>query len=411
MEVLYARCCGLDVHRSKLVACLSVIEAGQRHKETRTFGTTTRELLTLRQWLIDGACTHIGMESTGVLWRPVADRLVGFFELVLVNAEHMKRVPGRKTDVQDAEWLADLLQHGLLTPSFVPDQPQQDLRDLTRLRVHLLQDRTQLVNRLHKVLQQAGIKLSGVLSNILGTSGRAIVQALCAGESDPERLASLVHRSVAHKHEQLVEALTGDLRDHHRFLLRELLTLLDAQEQAIKHVELEIEKRLRPVEATLSRLEAITGVSRHVLHVLCAEIGIDLSRFPDAAHLASWSGMCPGQRESAGKRQSGRIRPGNKYVKSALVQAAHATLQTKTYLGEQYRRLKQRRGVKRAAVAVGHSILVIFYHMMTTGEPYREKGMDFFQKQDRGRLERQLAKRLQHLGYEVTKPISPVPTG
>jgi transposase len=226
------------------------------------------------------------MESTGVLWRPVADRLAGYFELVLVNAQHMKRVPGRKTDVQDADWLADLLQHGLLTPSFVPGQPQQDLRDLTRLRVHLLQDRTQLVNRLHKVLQQAGIKLSGVLSNILGVSGRAIVQALCTGESDPERLASLVHKSVAHKHEQLVEVLTGDLREHHRFLLRELLALLDAQERSIKPVELEIEQRLCPEEETLTRLEAITGVSRHVLHVLCAEIGVDLARFPDAAHLA-----------------------------------------------------------------------------------------------------------------------------
>jgi transposase len=226
----------------------------------------------------------------------------------------------------------------------VPDQSQQDLRDLTRLRVHLLQDRTQLVNRIHKVLQQAGIKLAGVLSNILGASGRAIVQALCAGESDPEQLASLAHKSLAQKHEQLVEALTGDLREHHRFLLRELLTLLDAQERTIRHVELEIENRLRPVEATLSRLEAITGVSRHVLHVLCAEIGVDLSRFPDAAHLASWAGMCPGQKESAGKRQSGRARPGNRYVKSALVQAGHATAQTKTYLGEQYRRLRQRRG-------------------------------------------------------------------
>lgn len=253
MEVLYSRCCGLDVHRSRVVACMSIIEAGHRHKETRPFGTTTRELLMVRQWLVEGGCTHLGMESTGVLWRPVADRLAGFFELVLVNAEHMKRVPGRKTDVQDAEWLTDLLQHGLLTPSFVPGQSQQDLRDLTRLRVHLLQDRTQLVNRIHKLLQQAGIKLAGVLSNILGTSGRAIVQALCAGESDPERLASLVHQSVAHKHEQLVEALTGDLREHHRFLLRELLTLLDAQERSIKHVELEIENRLHPAKATLSR--------------------------------------------------------------------------------------------------------------------------------------------------------------
>jgi len=291
MEVLYARCCGLDVHRSMVVACVSIIEAGQRRKEIRTFGTTTRELLALRQWLLEAGCTHVGMESTGVLWRPVADRLTGHFEVVLVNAAHLKRVPGRKTDVQDAEWLTDLLQHGLLTASFVPDQPQQDLRDLTRLRLHLLQDRSQLVNRIHKVLQQAGIKLSGVLSDILGVSGRAIVQALCAGESDPERLVRLVHSSVAHKHDQLVEALTADLREHHRFLLRELLTLLDTLNLSVRHVEVEIASRLHPLESTLLRLEAITGVSRHVLHVLCAEIGMDLSRFPDAAHLASWAGM------------------------------------------------------------------------------------------------------------------------
>ena len=263
MEVLYARCCGLDVHRSMVVACVSIIEAGQRRKESHTFGTTNRELLALRAWLLEQKCTHVGMESTGVLWRPVADRLAGDFELVLVNATHMKRVPGRKTDVQDAEWLTDLLQHGLLIPSFVPDQAQQDLRDLTRLRMHLLQDRSQVVNRLHKVLQQAGIKLSGVLSNILGVSGRAIVQALCAGESDPERLAGLVQQSVAHKHDQLVAALTGDLREHHRLLLRELLTQLDMLDRSIEHVELEIESRLHPVESTLLRLEAISGVSRH----------------------------------------------------------------------------------------------------------------------------------------------------
>jgi transposase len=330
MEVLYPRCCGLDVHRNQVVACVSIIEAGQRRKEIRTFRTVTKELLTMRQWLLEVGCSHVGMESTGVLWRPIYDRLAGYFELVLVNAAHMKQVPGHKTDVQDADWLADLLQHGLLTPSFVPDQPQQDLRDLTRLRVHLIQDRTQLINRLLKVLQQAGIKLSGVLSEVMGVSGRAILAALCAGERDPERLASLVHKSVAHKHAQLVEALTGDLRPHHQFLLCEWRALLHEVERSILHVEQEIEQRLRPVEEHLLRLEQITGVSRHTLHLLCAEVGLDLSRFPDAAHLASWAGMCPGHKESAGKRQSGRTRPANSYVKTALVQAAHATARTQT---------------------------------------------------------------------------------
>jgi transposase len=404
MEVLYPRCCGLDVHRNIVVACLSIVEAGQRHKEIRTFRTVTKELLLLRQWLLEASCTHVGMESTGVLWRPIYDRLAGYFELVLVNAAHMRQVPGHKTDVQDADWLADLLQHGLLKPSFVPDQSQQDLRDLTRLRVHLVQDRTQLINRILKALQQAGIKLSGVLSDVSGMSGRAILQAWCAGERDPEQLASLVHKSVAHKHAQLVEALTGDLRSHHQFLLCELLSLLQGVERSIKHVELEIQQRLTPEEERLERLEKITGVSRHTLHLLCAEVGLDLSRFPDAAHLASWAGMCPGHKESAGKRSSGRTRPANSYVKVALVQAGHATARTQTYLGEQYRRLRQRRGAKRAALAVGHSILVIFYHMMTTDQPYHEKGVGYFRRRAPDKIERHLVQRLTRLGYQVTPP-------
>lgn len=268
-------------------------------------------------------------------------RLEGFFELVVSNAQHIKTVPGRKTDVQDAEWIADLLQHGLLTPSFVPDQQQQELRDLTRLRISLVQERARLVNRVQKVLEEAGIKLSSILSDVMGLSGRAILEGLCAGESDPVRLAQRMHPSVRASQEQAVAALTGDLKDHHRFLLRELLILIDAQNRSIKHLEEEIERRVSPFEEAIQRCEQITGVSRQVVEVLMAEVGTDLSRFPDAEHLSSWAGVCPGHKESAGKRLSGRCKHGNRYVRATLVQAAHGVRRSRSYLGERYRRLKK----------------------------------------------------------------------
>jgi transposase len=313
----------------------------------------------------------------------------------------------RKTDVQDAEWIADLLQHGLLTASFVPDPEQQDLRDLTRTRISLVEERARLVNRIQKVLEEANIKLSSVLSNVMGVSGKAILYALAQGEEDPEHLASLAHRSLQHKHALLVQAVEGLMRPHHRFLLREFLSLIEALNRSIAHVEQEIAERLRPFEEQLTRLEAITGVSRRILEVLFAEVGADMTRFPDAAHLASWAGMCPGHDESGGKRRSGRLRKGNRYVRAALVQAAHAASKTQTYLGQQYRRLAKRRGCKRAAVAVGHSILTIFYHMMKTGEDYHEKGVEFFQQVDRLRVRQHLVQRLEHLGYQVT--LQPLP--
>jgi transposase len=295
----------------------------------------------------------------------------------------------------------------LLKPSLVPNQQQQEWRDLTRLRVTLVQERSRLVNRVHKLLEDAGFKLHPTITDIFGVSGRAILQALSHGESDPVRLTSLVHWRLSSKHDQLVEALTGDLREHQRFLLRELLSLIQAQELAIKHIEQEIEQHLRPFEAKLTLLEAITGVSRRVLWVLFAEVGIDMNRYPDAAHLASWAGMCPGQDESAGKRRSGRTRPGNRYVRAALVQAAHATARTNTYLGEQYRRLSKRRGSKRAAVAVGHSILVIYYHMMKTGASYQEKGAEYFHQADQQQQQAQLIRRLERLGYQVSLQTQP----
>jgi len=408
MQVMYQRCAGIDVHLRFLVVCLSIIEAGQRRKEVRTFRNETADLLALRAWLLQEQCSHVGMESTGVYWMPVYRRLEGFFELVVANAQHIKTVPGRKTDVQDAEWIADLLQHGLLTASFVPSQEQQDVRDLTRTRGSLVQERARLVNRVQKVLEEAGIKLSSVLSDVMGLSGRAILDAMCAGEGDPARLARLVHPNVRATQEQLQAALTGEVREHHRFLLRELLGLIDALDHSTKHLEEEIERHLHPFEEQTQRSEKITGVSQHITHVLMAEVGTDLSRFPDAEHLSSWAGVCPGHKESAGKRLSGRCKPGNRYVRQALVQAAHGLRRSRTYLGERYRRLKKRRGSKRAALAIGHDILVIYYQMMKTGQEYQEKGEGVFQRADRGKLEQQLVRRLEHMGYQVLSPPQPV---
>ncbi len=408
MEVVHQRCAGVDVHLRFLVVCLSIVEGGQRRKEIRSFRNETADLLALRAWLLQERCGAVGMESTGVYWVPVYRRLEGFFELIVANAQHMKAVPGRKTDVQDADWIADLLQHGLLTASFVPSQEQQDLRDLTRLRVNLVQERTRLANRVHKVLDAAGCQLSAVLSDILGFSGKRILQALCAGESDPVHLARLMHPGVKATEEQVIAALTTEVREHHRFLLRELLELIEVQDRSISRLEVEIERHLSPFEEEMERCEHINGGSRQVLYVLMAEIGTDLERFPDASHLSSWAGVCPGQKESAGKRLSGRARKGNRYVRAALVQAAHGVRRSRTYLGERYRRLKKRRGSKRAALAVGHSILVIYYQMMNTGQEYQEKGEAFFERKDHGKVEQQLVRRLERLGYQVTLPEQPV---
>jgi transposase len=407
MQVMYQRCAGIDVHQRFLVVCLSIVEVGQRRKEIRSFRHETAQLLALREWLLQEACTHVGMESTGVYWMQVYRRLEGFFDLVVTNAHHMKAVPGRKTDVQDAEWIADLLQHGLLTARFVPSVEQQELRDLTRLRESLVQERARLINRVHKVLEEAGMKLAVVLSDILGKSGRSILEALGAGETDPVRLAGLVAPNVRATQEQFVAALTADWREHHRFLLQELLHLIDAQNRSITHLEQEIERRLAPFEEQIERCDQITGVSREVIHVLMAEVGTDLSRFPDADHLSSWAGVCPGHKESAGKRLSGKTKHGNRYVRTTLVQAAHGVRRSRSYLGERYRRLKKRRGSKRAALAVGHNILVIYYHMMKSGEPYHEKGEACFQQANRGQVEHRLVRRLKQLGYQVSRPERP----
>jgi len=328
--------------------------------------------------------------------------------VLIVNAQHMKAVPGRKTDKNDAEWIADLLQHGLLKPSFIPKVEQRELRDLTRYRTTLIQEQNRHVNRLHKVLEDANLKLSSVVTDVMGVTGRAILQALVAGQEDAEELAKLARGSLRSKQALLAQALRGRLKEHHRFMLKELLDLINYQDRAIDRLDRAIAEHLRPFEETIDRLDEVTGLSRRAVEVLLAEIGTNMDQFPTAAHVSSWVGICPGNYESGGKRLSGKIRKGNRWVKTVLVQAAHATSRTNTYLGEQYRRLAKRRGSKKAAVAVGHSILVIAYHMLKTGETYKEKGAPYFDEFDQQRVQHLLVKRLEHMGYQVTlQPTAP----
>ena len=352
MDVIHERCAGLDVHKLTVVAC--VVTPGPRgrpHKEVRTFGTTSEALLQLADWLRDRGATAAALEATGIYWRPVWNVLeaAGGVELLLANPQHIKAVPGRKTDVRDCEWLADLLRHGLLKASFVPPRPQRELRDLVRYRTALLQERTAEVNRLHKTLEAANVKLGAVASDILGKSGRDILAALVAGVTDPTALAELARGKLRAKLPDLERALAGRFGPHQRFLVAQQLAHLDALEETIGRVSAEIAARLRPHAALLERLDAVPGIGRRTAEVLLAEVGADVARFPDAAHLASWAGMCPGNHASAGKRRSGRTRKGNPWLRTALVEAGQAAGRTKhTYLGARYRRLIARRGKQRA---------------------------------------------------------------
>jgi len=404
MEVLCERCCGLDVHQKSVVACLLTPDAqGRKQRETRTFGTMTAELLQLSDWLQETGCTHVAMESTGVYWKPIYNPLEGQFELLVVNARHLRTVPGRKTDVSDAEWIAELLQHGLLRASFIPPAPQRELRELTRYRTRLGQERVRVSNQLQKVLASANIKLATVASDVLGVSGKAMVTALAAGREDPQELAQLARGQLQQKHAALVQALTGAVRAHHRFLLREHLAHIAYLEEAIERVSAEIAERLRPFEEALAHLDSIPGVNRRTAEVLLAEVGSGMRPFPDAHHLASWAGMCPGNDESAGKRRSGKTRKGSPWLKAALVESAHAATHTKeTYLRAQYEHLVRRRGRAKAEVAVGHSIPVIAYHLLTRHEDYRELGSSYYDERQRDRTLRRLVARIEHLDLQVT---------
>jgi transposase len=403
VEILYQSCCGLDVHKKMIVACLRrADEAGKVGKQVRTFGTTTSELLSLSDWLVEAGCTHVALEATGVYWKPVYNILEGQMELLVVNAQHIKAVPGRKTDVKDAEWIAQLLQHGLLRASFIPPQSQRDLRDLTRYRTTRVRERARIVNRLQKVLEDANLKLAGVATDVMGVSGRAMLEALLAGQTDTGQLAELAKGRLRKKIPQLKEALTGRVREPHRFRLSEQLSHIDYLDEAIERLAAEIGQRLRPFEPEIQLLDTIPGVNRQTAEELIAEIGADMSRFPDGHHLASWAGMCPGHNESGGKRKSGKTRKGNRWLRSTLIEAAHGAAHTKdTYLASHYHRLVGRRGKKRALVAVGHSLLVISHYVLKRRQAYYDLGSNYFEELHRQRLERNLVKRLENLGYKV----------
>jgi len=403
MDIVYPHCAGLEVHKKTVVAAVSVPNpSGGWHQETRTFATMTGDLLALSDWLTQYSVTQVAMESTGEYWKPVFNILETNFEVVLVNAQHIKAVPGRKTDVNDAEWLADLLKQGLVKASFVPPEGQRDLRELTRYRTTFVRERATLVNRVHKVLESANIKLTSVATDITGASGRAILAEVIQGTASPATMADLAKGRLRAKRDQLIKALEGRVKAHHRFVLTELLCQIDNLDEAIDRFDQQIQVYCRPFEEAVQHLDTIPGVARATAEIIVAEIGIDMSRFPSAAHLAAWAGVAPGSNESAGKRRSRKTRKGDRPLGVALNQAAHGAAHTKnTYLAAQYHRLAARRGKKKAIVAVAHSILVIAYHLILRKEDYRELGGEYFDKRRPEATANHLVKRLEALGYTV----------
>ncbi len=403
MQILHSCCCGLDVHKKQIVACLMFTNsAGRRQKEIRTFGTMTADILSFSDWLTSAGCTHLAMESTGVYWKPVYNLLEGLFEILVVNAQHIKALPGRKTDVRDAEWIADLLQHGLLRASFIPSPKERELRDLTRHRSTLVAERARIVNRLQKVLEDTNIKLASVASDITGASARKMLQALLDGERNAATLAAMAQGRMRSKRELLEQALVGRMREHHGFLIAEHLGHIDYLDESITRFTSEINERLTNELEEVALLDTIPGVSARTAEILLAEIGTDMARFPSAKHLSSWAGMCPGNNESAGKRKTGKTRKGSRWLRQVLTEAAHGAAATKnTYLGSLYRWLAARRGTRKALVAVGHAILVIVYHVLKRGEPYQDLGANYFDERDQQNVQRRLVKRLEQLGYQV----------
>jgi transposase len=402
MEVIYKRCCGLDVHKAIVVACVLIREAGKVLKEIRTFRTMTSALLTLHDWLKAHGVTHVAMESTGVYWKPIFNLLEGEFEVLLVNAAHIKTVPGRKTDVKDCEWIAEVLCHGLVKGSFIPPAPIRDLRDLTRYRRSLTNERTREINRLQKLLESANIKLSSVATDVMGVSGKAMLEAILLGSTDPEALSDLAKGRLRKKLPLLKEALEGRFRPHHRFMLGQILSHLDFLDETIEEVSKEVENRLAPFSKEIELLATIAGVKQRVAEGVISEIGVDMSRFSTHRHCASWAALCPGNNESAGKRKSGKTRKGNRWLRQTLLEAAWAASRARgTYLSALYHRLLRRRGKKKAAIAVAHSILIICYHILKDKVPYQELGDDYFDRLNITYVTRHFVKRLEGLGYKV----------
>jgi transposase len=404
MRIVFQNVAGLDVHKKTVVAAIIVQRADDCwYQARRTFGTMTADLLELSDWLMEQGVAQVAMESTGEYWKPVFNILENNFEVILVNAQHLSKVPGRKTDQSDAEWIAELLQHGLLKASFIPPVGQRELRELTRFRATFVRERATLVNRVQKVLESANIKLASVASDVLGVSGRAMLEALIEGQTSPEQMAELAKGQLRNKRQELVMALEGRVKPHHRFLLTELLCQIDSLEETIARFDQEIADYCRPFEEAVVLLDTIPGVARATAEAIVAEIGTDMNRFPTADHLASWAGVAPGNHESAGKRHSGKTRKGNKPLGAALNQAAHAASRTKnTYLSAQYHRLAARRGKKKAIVALMHSILVMSYRMIQRKEPYQELGGNYFDQRKPEATARRLVNRLERLGFKVS---------
>ena len=403
MEVKYRRCCGLDVHKDTVVACVRIVSGGEVVSEVRTFQTTTASLIALSRWLAENGCTHVAMEATGIYWKPVWHILAdGDFQLVLANASHVKNVPGRKTDVNDATWLADLLAHGLIRASFVPDTQTQELRNLLRTRKQLVREKASHILRIQKTLEDANIKLDSVITDVMGMSGRAMIEALIAGENNPAKLARLANYRLKTSQEKLREALRGRVTKHHRFLLRLHLSQIDGLDASIAAIDQQVEAGIAPFRTAVDLVTSVPGVGSLGAQVIVSEIGTDMVRFPSDSHLISWAGICPRNDESAGKRRSNRLRKGAPWLKTTLVQCAWAAVRKKdSYLQAQFHRIKSRRGPKKAIMAVAASILTAIYHMLKDGTLYHDLGANHFQSRSKGQQTKRLVKRLADLGYDV----------